>query len=122
MKHKFSAVALFGILISLGMPASLALADDTGLATALHDVRPERGKRLCLTDHFHAGSSTGQSNKKTAMREAIASWQGFTAMEYGSDWAYFKLASSKSVKCSQATSGWACDVEARACKRMRRRK
>ncbi|MFV0368794.1 MAG: hypothetical protein ACK5KM_10060 [Hyphomicrobiaceae bacterium] len=122
MKHKISILALFGVLLCVASPIPPAFADETGLATALHEARPERGGRLCLTDHFHSGSSAGKASKKIAMREAIDSWRGFTAMEYGSDWASYNLAGSKSMKCAQTTSGWACDVEARACKRMRRKR
>lgn len=40
-------------------------------------------RKACMADHFHYGSSSGQPNKKAAEREAIASWEGFTAFEYG---------------------------------------
>lgn len=91
-----------------------ALADDTGLA-GIHDLRREKG-RLCMSDHFHAGSSAGQASKAAALNAAISSWAGFTALEYGSDWASFKKAGSKQVTCTQSGSGWGCDINARPCK------
>jgi hypothetical protein len=94
----------------------VATADDTGFATALHAVRREHGK-LCLSDHWHYGSSGSQRSKRLAQRAAIRSWQNFTALEYGSDWARYSRAGSRKMKCSRSSAGWNCDVEARACRR-----
>ena len=80
------------------------------------DAARRRGK-VCMTDHFHYGSSSGVRNKKIARAEAIASWAGFTAFEYGNAWARFKRARSKSVRCVRADSGWGCNVEAVPCRR-----
>lgn len=92
-------------------------ADDNGVAASIHDVKRE-GRKLCQVGHFHSGSSAGISTKKGAMAEAIDSWQSFTAFEYGTDWASFRNAASKSVSCSQSSGGWGCDIEARPCKRL----
>lgn len=73
-------------------------------------------RKACMADHFHYGSSSGQPNKKAAEREAIASWEGFTAFEYGNAWASFKRARSKNVSCSQADGGWGCNVEGVPCR------
>lgn len=91
-----------------------ARADDSGLAS-MHDLRRERG-RLCMVDHFHYGSSAGQPSKKAAVSEAVSSWQSFTDLEYGSDWARFRRAASKEIKCKVSGSGWGCEVSARPCR------
>ena len=102
-------------VIVAAMPTIVSAATETGLATALHSVRREGG-RLCMTDHWHYGSSNGKSSKAAAQRAAIASWQDFTDLEYGSVWARFTRAASKKMGCSRASAGWSCDVEARPCK------
>ncbi len=90
-------------------------ASDTGLATTLHEVRREGG-RLCMTDHWHYGSSGTLGTKAAAQRDAIRSWQDFTDLEYGSVWARFSRAASRKVGCSIKGGGWVCDVEARPCR------
>jgi hypothetical protein len=92
----------------------------TGQASAqglefLHDQRVEGG-RVCMTDHFHYGSSGGQSTRAAAEREAISSWSGFTAWEYGNHWGSWRIAASKRMSCSQLTGTWGCQVEARPCR------
>lgn len=100
-------------LVALLTPASAVFADDSGLAT-IHDLRRERG-RLCMTDHWHDGSGSG-STQKAALKDAIGSWAGFTDLEYGSDWARWAKAGSKSSSCSRSSSGFECSVSARPCK------
>jgi hypothetical protein len=90
-------------------------ADDTGMATSLHSVRREGG-RLCLVDHWHSGTGSGHT-KAAAQKAAIRSWAGFTDFEYGSDWARYGLAASKSVRYTKSSSGWSADVDARPCRR-----
>lgn len=80
----------------------------------LHSHRVEGG-RVCFADHFHAGSSSGETSRAAAERAAIASWVGFTALEYGNLWGRWSLAASKSVNCSRSV-GWGCQVEARPCR------
>lgn len=101
--------------LSALIPAVPATADDTGVAQALHTIRREGG-RLCLDGHFHNGTSAGQASKKAALAAAIDNWQGFTAWEYGTDWARFRKAASKSMKCSISGSSWGCSVDARPCR------
>ncbi len=49
----------------------------------MHAMRREGGK-LCMSDHWHYGSSSGShATKAAAQRAAIASWQDFTDLEYG---------------------------------------
>jgi len=87
----------------------------TGLA-ASHDLRME-GNRICFSDHYHYGSSMGGKTKRAAEIEAIKSWAGFVAFEYGNDWANFAKSGSKSMKCNAPYQGsWSCDLSARPCK------
>lgn len=95
-----------------------AVADESGLAS-MHDLRRERGI-TCMSDHFHSGTGEG-STKKAARAAAIKAWQEFTAFEYGTDWANFRNAASKSIGYSKASSGWSASVEARPCNARRRR-
>lgn len=106
---------VLGVFVGAASVVPAIAASDTGLATSLHDVRREGG-RLCLTDHWHYGSSGTQSTKAAAQRDAIRSWQDFTDLEYGSVWARFSRAASRKVGCSQTGGGWVCNVEARACR------
>lgn len=107
-----SAIVSCGLAFTAAAPAH---ADDNGLAGAIHDLRKE-GKKLCMDGHFHSGNSSGAKDKKIAMAEAIKSWAGFTAFEYGTDWANWNKAANKSANCSQGASGWGCSIEARPCK------
>lgn len=111
---------IFGLVVAVIAATSfevpVASADDTGLATSLHAVRREHGK-LCMSDHWHYGSSGTQRSKRLAKREAIRSWQNFTALEYGSDWARYYRAGSRKMRCSRSSGGYNCDVEARPCRR-----
>jgi hypothetical protein len=100
--------------VLLTLVASAALAGETGLA-AIHTMRREGGQ-LCFLDHFHYGSSSGQASERSAKSVAVASWAGFVDLEYGSDWARFSRAHSKSVKCERNGSSWGCMIEARPCR------
>jgi hypothetical protein len=93
---------------------SSASADETGLAT-MHAWRRERG-RICMSDHWHYGSSGSLRTRAAAQRDAIRSWQDFTALEYGSHWARFSRSAGRKVGCSRSGGGWSCNVEARPCK------
>lgn len=84
-----------------------------GLAS-MHDLRVEKGK-LCYSDHYHYGGSSAKASKKAAEADAIAAWESFTDMEYGNRWSNFRYAASRSVNCSQGSSGWGCEIEARPC-------
>jgi hypothetical protein len=123
MKNKLTGfVTVLGLTLgAMWWPATPVRADDTGLAQALHDVRRE-GRKLCQVGHFHTGTSAGVASKKAAMAQAIDSWQSFTAMEYGTDWARYRIAGTKSSECKVSPSGWSCEVEARPCKRLSRRR
>ncbi|MFM1815709.1 MAG: hypothetical protein RLZ98_2404 [Pseudomonadota bacterium] len=115
------ALLFIGVhVFALVLLALTAFSQEDGTLVALHDLRVERG-RLCMSDHFHVGSSQGQTSKKIAEREAIASWAGFTAWEYGDHWGNIRLAGSRSMKCAQSGTGWACEVQARPCRAISRK-
>jgi hypothetical protein len=90
--------------------------DESGLS-GLHAQKPE-GRHICMSEHSHHGASAGHPTKKIAEAEAINSWAGFTAFEYGAVWGDYSIAASKTMQCSQSDSGsWGCELDARPCKR-----
>lgn len=106
----FASAAVAGMIsVSSG-----AVASETGVAQALHQLR-KVGGRTCLVDHYHSGSGSGPS-KPAALRAAISAWSGFTAWEYGSSWGRYGIAISKSESCSRSGGGWSCDISAIACR------
>ena len=92
-----------------------AHADETGLAS-IHEMRHEKGRRVCMTEHFHDGSGTGKT-RKAAEEAAKESWVSFTVFEYGTDWGSYTLASSQTMECSNIGDGYSCATQARPCKR-----
>jgi hypothetical protein len=106
------AGAALSLLVS-GLTAAGAQADETGLASS-HVLRKEGG-RLCMADHFHSGYGTG-ATKAAATRAAIRSWADFTDFEYGSSWARYSRAASKSTSFTKEEKGWGANVEARPCR------
>jgi hypothetical protein len=94
--------------------ASPVLADDTGFSS-LHGKRRVGGK-MCFVDHSHGGSSSGQRTRAAAVSAAVSSWYGYTAGEYGSDWANINKAINRRMACNQSSSGWGCDLDAIPCK------
>lgn len=104
------ALAAGAVLCAISAPV---MADDTGFAY-MHDLRKEGG-RTCFSDHYHYGSGAG-ATKAAAQKDAIGSWASFTDFEYGSDWARFSRAASKSVSCSGSGGNVSCQIEARPCK------
>ena len=103
------------VAIAPVMAAEVALADETGLAQALHDTRREGG-RLCLSDHFHDGNSSGARSRNLAEKAAVVAWAEFTNFEYGSSWASWRNARSKTMSCESGASGWSCHASARPCR------
>ena len=110
MRCTFASVAFAAgtLAVSTG-----AFAGDTGFAYS-HDLRKEGG-RLCMSDHYHSGSGSGRS-KAAAQAAAARSWADFTNFEYGSAWARWSAAHSKSVRYAKDASGWSADVDARPCR------
>jgi hypothetical protein len=74
------------------------------------------GSKVCMVDHFHNGASSGKASRKAAEAEAIASWAGFTAWEYGDNWGSWRLSESKRMNCGQTGGAWACTIESRPCR------
>ena len=112
MRKQGLFVASMVVAVALSSPA--AAQQDGGLA-GLHD-KVRVGNKICMADHFHTGSSAGQPSRRQAESAAIADWAGFTAWEYGNNWANFGMAESKTMTCQQA-GGWSCSADARACRR-----
>ncbi len=83
---------------------------------SLHDLRRE-GHLVCMADHFHNGSSSGEPSRKAAEIAALRSWSSFTAWEYGNHWGNPAMAASKTMRCSGDGRTWSCDFDARACRR-----
>ncbi len=105
--------------VLIGAAGLLALGATTAAAQGLADIHEHVrvGKKVCMKDHFHDGTSAGQPSRKAAEIEAIKVWQGFTGWEYGGAWGSFKLAESKGINCSGGGNSWACNVTARPCRR-----
>lgn len=111
------AVMAFGVGVGLCvLPIPGAVGDDTGIAS-MHDWQ-KVGRKTCLKEHFHSGHGEGRTKAK-AKRAAIVDWENFTAFEYGSDWARYRLAASRGVQYQKGGEGWTASVEGRPCKRRR---
>jgi hypothetical protein len=113
-------VQMIRALSMAGLGAALlfstaAHADETGLA-GIHDQAAAKGRRVCMTDHFHDGSGQGRTRKE-AEAKAVQAWIDFTAFEYGGTWGSFQLAEARTMNCSEAGSNWSCMASARPCKR-----
>ena len=117
MRNILAMAALGTVLCLSGYGA--ASADDTGFIT-IHDLRRE-GRYYCTSSHEHVGTGTAQRTKKRAVRSAARDWSGFTAWEYGTDWARWRYARSKSVRCDGPRGSIVCTVSARPCKILKRR-
>ncbi len=104
--------------------ASRLTAVVLALLFAAVSFAPAEAAKECKPGHWHYGGSNGAfKSKKAAMRDAIRSWASFTNFEYGSAWAFFKLAANKGSKCEKEVGNrWRCSVEGRPCKRVRRGK
>ena len=102
-------------LLAAAIAASPAAAQDGGMSDLHAKVRI--GKKTCFADHYHYGSSGGLATRKVAEREAIASWAGFVAWEYGNAWSSYTLAVNKQMECGNSGGGWACSVSAIPCRK-----
>jgi hypothetical protein len=111
----YRKIVWIGVAALMGAGAPAAWAQETGLSD-IHAQRLEGG-RVCMTEHFHYGSGNGLPSRKAAEAEAIASWVGFTAWEYGDPWGSYRIAASRTMKCAQAGGTWSCETEARPCRR-----
>jgi len=93
----------------------LSHADETGFAS-IHALKKEKGRRVCMSSHFHYGSGAG-ATRKAAKKAARQAWIDFTTFEYGGSWGLYKLAASKTMKCETIAARWQCATSARPCKR-----
>jgi hypothetical protein len=97
-------------LIAVSASAS---ADSTGFDSIHSQMRV--GKKTCFVSHSHSGSGSG-ATRKIAEMQAISSWYGYTAGEYGSDWANINKAVKRTMSCSGGGSSYTCNVEATPCR------
>jgi hypothetical protein len=104
-------VSVAAVVLSASVGA--ARADDSGLA-GMHEIR-RVGSKMCMTDHFHDGAGNGH-NQATALKVAIKSWEVFTDLEYGSDWASFNNSVGKTIACGKGLSDITCNISSRPCK------
>lgn len=105
---------MIGALLAAGVAFAIpAHADDTGFSS-IHSKR-KVGAKTCFDGHSHNGSGSGP-NRKVAELQAVRSWYGYTAGEYGSDWANINKAIGRSMRCAQSGGLWNCDVDATPCK------
>jgi hypothetical protein len=109
MKGYLSAATAATLLI---LP-TVACAQSSGLAS-MH-AQKRVGNKICMVDHYHNGSSSGERSRKAAEVAAIRSWESFTAWEYGPAWGSFKLADGKTMNCGPVAGSWSCDTAARPC-------
>lgn len=111
MRLRAMAIVAGAAALLMMLPAA---AEESGLV-GLHS-KVKVGGKLCFSDHFHHGSSSGHATRKAAEVAAIRSWQDFTAWEYGGSWGSYANAVAKNMSCSGGGS-WSCNVEARPCRR-----
>ncbi len=104
------------LLASLGMICFGGMSVAAQGLTDLHD-KVRVGNKICFSDHYHDGSSSGHKSRDAAEAAAVKTWQNFTAWEYGSAWGNFWIAANRGVKCDQSGGAWSCHVQAKACRR-----
>jgi hypothetical protein len=112
MKKPSASLALLSFIAMLSYCGPLR-ADETGVA-GIH-TWVKIGRRICLQDHYHDGSGSG-ATRSQAQREAARAWVDFTAWEYGSSWASYGLAISKSMSCSGGPGHVTCSTQAIPCR------
>jgi hypothetical protein len=109
----FTFVALVAVSFLFANPGR-SLAGENGFA-GMHAQSVIKG-RLCFTGHTHVGTGLRETSKKRAIASAAGDWSSFTAFEYGSDWAGWRIATAKQVECGvSASKWWTCEVQARPC-------
>jgi len=116
----FASIITAAAIAALPYTSNAANVREAGGLAAIHKLGIEDG-RLCMSDHPHYGQTGTWQTVDQAKASAIKSWSGFTRIEYGDDWAAFRLATDHKFYCSQAAGnrgrGWTCNVEARPCRR-----
>ena len=111
MKSVVIAASSMAVLFVLG--TGQVAADQSGMA-GMHDQYVFKGRR-CFTGHTHVGTGSPYRSKRKAVSSAAQDWSSFTAFEYGSSWARWRVAVGKTVACEQSSQGWTCEVQARPC-------
>jgi hypothetical protein len=111
-----SLTRILAVGATLGLGMSTLAGAEAGELAGLHEQRRE-GDRICMTEHFHHGSSAGERTQKEAEAVAVQRWAAFVAFEYRELWADYAIAASKTMQCSLSGTGWGCEVDARPCKR-----
>ena len=106
---------IFAVAAIVGLSMSTSAAAGEGGLADLHEQKRE-GDRICMSEHFHHGSSAGESTQKEAEAQAVRRWAGFVAFEYGEPWGDYAISASKTMQCSASNTGWGCEVDARPCK------
>lgn len=118
-------IVLFSIIVAaviavVPYAAYAHTAGAEGGLVGLHKLHKEKG-RLCMADHDHFGQTGTWPTVEEARAGAVKSWAGFTRLEYGRDWAEFRIAAAPEFDCSPSNSsrgtGWTCTVKARPCRR-----
>lgn len=122
---RLSRIVIAVVMISATASVAVAAKRRTGGVSAgaeesplvgLHELRREAGK-ICMSEHEHSGSSSGQPTKKAAEVAAMQSWASFTQFEYGNSWGSPSLAAGKKMSCSGTPGSFSCDFVARPCRR-----
>lgn len=116
MRIVLASIAAAASIASLPYVSVANNAREIGGLATIHDLRIENG-RLCMSDHEHFGQSGVWSSRELAAKRAAQSWAGFTRLEYGAEWADFRVAAAKRIDCSPSGESWTCAVQARPCRR-----
>ncbi|MFM9942440.1 MAG: hypothetical protein ACKVP7_23405 [Hyphomicrobiaceae bacterium] len=79
------------------------------------------GNKVCMAGHFHYGQTAGWATRAQAEASAAESWGSFTRLEYGQEWADFRLAAEAAMDCQESASDrggtvWSCKSKAKPCK------
>lgn len=117
MRFLISSAALAAALIGGGL--LVAPSEASGLSNLHEQVRI--GNRICMVGHYHYGQSGAWATRAQAVAAAAQSWAGFTALEYGDEWAEFRLANQQDMSCKQSDDDrggvlWSCDAKAMPCR------
>lgn len=114
--------ALCGAMLAatfIGGVTFMTTAQASGL-TFLHKIEQVGSDRQCMVEHTHHGDSRPNSSKEAAAVEAARAWSGFTALEYGSEWANIKLSIDQGLDCRPVDvrhgHAWQCKVTAKPCR------
>lgn len=93
-------------------PRSPAAAADTSTWAKA----PGPGGTVCFASHFHYGTSREQIDPEVGKQLALVTWSEFVSFEYGTMYADYALAQSKSAHCEHKAGQWTCTIQARPCR------